>query len=190
MTPCRPRRAAFHPLWSAAPASVLGAVFALASGTSDIAAARPEAVASGMRTTFAVAATLIVVSLVFAMAGQPRAARTVSLGRVGGHPDPRDDDSRSGAQGGEDAPTLPIAFRAQAVKLASTSGMGTSQLAHERGISEQVRRDWLKRSDGDARCARRVGDGGAGFIPLLACSLPQDHVAGSQELCSGARFFR
>lgn len=48
-------------------ASVMGAVFALASGTSDIATALPEDVATGMRTTFAVAATLIVVALVFAM---------------------------------------------------------------------------------------------------------------------------
>jgi hypothetical protein len=43
-------------------ASVMGAVFALASATSDITTARPEAVATGMRITFAVAATLIVVA--------------------------------------------------------------------------------------------------------------------------------
>jgi MFS family permease len=44
-------------------ASVMGAVFALASATSDITTARPEAVATGMRTTFAVAAILIVAAL-------------------------------------------------------------------------------------------------------------------------------
>jgi hypothetical protein len=36
-------------------ASVMGAVFALASGAADIATAQPEAVATGMRITFAVA---------------------------------------------------------------------------------------------------------------------------------------
>jgi MFS family permease len=40
-------------------ASVMGAVFALASATTDIATARAEAVAAGMRVTFAVAAILI-----------------------------------------------------------------------------------------------------------------------------------
>lgn len=45
-------------------ASVLGAVFALASAATDISAAAPEAVATGMRTTFAVAAGMIVVALV------------------------------------------------------------------------------------------------------------------------------
>ena len=44
-------------------ASVLGAVFILASATTDIASAHPEAVARGMRITFAVAAALIVVAL-------------------------------------------------------------------------------------------------------------------------------
>ena len=59
-------------------ASVMGAVFALASATSDIATARPEAVASGMRITFAVAAALIAVALVVAVAVYrhlPRAER-------------------------------------------------------------------------------------------------------------------
>ena len=37
-------------------ASVMGAVFALASATTDITTARPDAVAAGMRVTFAVAA--------------------------------------------------------------------------------------------------------------------------------------
>lgn len=50
-------------------ASVMGAVFALASRTSDITAARPEAVAGGMRLTFAVAAGLNVIALVIAVGG-------------------------------------------------------------------------------------------------------------------------
>ncbi|NJN82071.1 MAG: MFS transporter [Caldilineaceae bacterium] len=60
-------------------ASVMGALFALAAGTSDMALAHPAAVAGGMRTTFAVAATLIVVALIFAIKSQARAMRAVSL---------------------------------------------------------------------------------------------------------------
>ena len=41
----------------------MGAVFATASATTDITTARPEAVATGMRFTFAVATGLIVVAL-------------------------------------------------------------------------------------------------------------------------------
>ena len=48
-------------------ASVMGAVFALASASIDITTARPEAVAIGMRITFAVAAMLIVVALTIAI---------------------------------------------------------------------------------------------------------------------------
>jgi EmrB/QacA subfamily drug resistance transporter len=48
-------------------ASVMGAVFALASAAIDITTARPEAVATGMRVTFAVAAILIVVALAIAV---------------------------------------------------------------------------------------------------------------------------
>ena len=48
-------------------ASVMGAVFALASATSNIETAHPEAVATGMRITFAVATILIVVALVIAV---------------------------------------------------------------------------------------------------------------------------
>ena len=44
-------------------ASAMGAVFALASATVGITTARPEAVATGMRITFAVAAILIGVAL-------------------------------------------------------------------------------------------------------------------------------
>lgn len=43
--------------------SVMGAVFAIASATTDITTAHPEAVAAGMRITFAVAAILIVVAI-------------------------------------------------------------------------------------------------------------------------------
>lgn len=48
-------------------ASVMGAVFAVASATTDITTARPEAVATGMRITFAVAAILMVVALAIAV---------------------------------------------------------------------------------------------------------------------------
>jgi MFS family permease len=51
-------------------ASVMGAVFALASGAADFATAPPEAVAAGMRITFAVAAALIVVALALATASR------------------------------------------------------------------------------------------------------------------------
>ena len=56
-------------------ASVMGAVFALASAASDITTARPEAVAAGMQITFAVAAILIVVALAIA-AWSSRMVRT------------------------------------------------------------------------------------------------------------------
>jgi EmrB/QacA subfamily drug resistance transporter len=56
-------------------ASVMGAVFALASATIDITTARPEAVATGMRITFAVAAMLIVVALAIAVGSRGLATR-------------------------------------------------------------------------------------------------------------------
>jgi MFS family permease len=56
-------------------ASVMGAVFALASATTGIATADPAAVATGMRITFAVAATLIVVALAMALGSRALAAR-------------------------------------------------------------------------------------------------------------------
>jgi EmrB/QacA subfamily drug resistance transporter len=59
-------------------ASVMGAVFALASATIDITTARPEAVATGMRITFAVAAILIVISLCIAIGSRAFATRVVS----------------------------------------------------------------------------------------------------------------
>jgi hypothetical protein len=52
--------------WLITGAPVMGAVFAYASATIDITTARPEAVATGMRITFAVATILIVVALAFA----------------------------------------------------------------------------------------------------------------------------
>ncbi|TIM41850.1 MFS transporter [Mesorhizobium sp.] len=56
-------------------ASVMGAVFAFASEAIDIATARPDAVATGMRITFAVAAILIVVALAVAVGCRAVAAR-------------------------------------------------------------------------------------------------------------------
>jgi len=63
-------------------ASVMGAVFALASVTTDITTARPEAVASGMRITFAVAAVLIVVALAIAVGSRALATRPSLPGDV------------------------------------------------------------------------------------------------------------
>ncbi len=60
-------------------ASFMGAVFALASGTIAITAARPEAVAAGTRVTFAVAAVLIVVALAVAIGSRAFAKRAPLL---------------------------------------------------------------------------------------------------------------
>jgi MFS family permease len=57
--------------------SALGAVFAFASGTSEIMTATPEAVALGMRITFTVAALLIVAALAIAAASRAFAPRPV-----------------------------------------------------------------------------------------------------------------
>jgi EmrB/QacA subfamily drug resistance transporter len=56
-------------------ASVLGAVFALASASVDMATARPEAVASGLRITFAVALVLIAFALAIALGSRTLAVR-------------------------------------------------------------------------------------------------------------------
>ena len=61
-------------------ASVMGAVFALASATIDITTARPEAVATGMRITFAVSGVLIVVALAIAVGTHHRTLRRRALG--------------------------------------------------------------------------------------------------------------
>jgi EmrB/QacA subfamily drug resistance transporter len=63
-------------------ASVMGAVFALASATIDITTARPEAVAAGMRITFAVAAIVIVVALAIAVGSRALATRPSLPGNV------------------------------------------------------------------------------------------------------------
>jgi EmrB/QacA subfamily drug resistance transporter len=59
-------------------ASVMGAVFALASATVDISTADPKAVATGLRITFAVAAMLMVVALAIAVEAYRRAVRNGS----------------------------------------------------------------------------------------------------------------
>lgn len=56
-------------------ASVMGAVFAFASATNDITTARPEAVATGTRITFAVAGSLIVVALAIGVGSRALATR-------------------------------------------------------------------------------------------------------------------
>jgi EmrB/QacA subfamily drug resistance transporter len=56
-------------------ASAMGAVFALASAITDITTARPEAIAAGMRITFAVAAILIAGALAIALGSRARAGR-------------------------------------------------------------------------------------------------------------------
>lgn len=61
-------------------ASVMGAVFAFASAASDITAANPEAVATGMRITFAVASVLAAAALALALGSRAfgRAARAAA----------------------------------------------------------------------------------------------------------------
>jgi EmrB/QacA subfamily drug resistance transporter len=56
-------------------ASVMGAVFALASAATNITTARPEAVAAGLRITFAVAGVLIVAALAIAAGVYRRTVR-------------------------------------------------------------------------------------------------------------------
>ncbi len=63
-------------------ASVMGAVFALASATADITTARPEAVAAGMRITFAVAAFLIVVAIALAIGSRALATHALTAQRA------------------------------------------------------------------------------------------------------------
>ena len=58
-------------------ASVMGAVFAFGSATTDIMAARPEAVADGMRITFGVATALIFAALAIAAASHALSRRVV-----------------------------------------------------------------------------------------------------------------
>jgi len=63
-------------------ASVMGAVFALASAAVDVTTAPPAAVATGMRITFAVAAMLIVVALAIAVGSRALATRSSLPGHV------------------------------------------------------------------------------------------------------------
>jgi hypothetical protein len=53
-------------------ASLMGAVFALASATTDITTAPPAAIATGMKVTFAVATMLILMALAIALATRAR----------------------------------------------------------------------------------------------------------------------
>jgi hypothetical protein len=64
-------------------ASVMGTVFALASATTDVSTAGSEAVARGMRITFAVAAILVVVALAIAVAARTLARRAVARPKPG-----------------------------------------------------------------------------------------------------------
>jgi hypothetical protein len=57
-------------------ASAMGTVFALASGAASITTAPPEAVAIGMRTTFALAAALIILALLAAIGSRLIAGRS------------------------------------------------------------------------------------------------------------------
>jgi len=59
-------------------AAVMGAVFAAASATTDITTAAPEAIAMGMRVTFAVSAVLIIVALALAAASHSLSRRTTA----------------------------------------------------------------------------------------------------------------
>ena len=62
-------------LWLITGASVMGAVFAIASATTNIMTASPNAVASDMRITFAVAGALIIVALAIASISQALSRR-------------------------------------------------------------------------------------------------------------------
>ena len=65
-------------------AAAMGAVFALGSGTADIATAAPDAVAAGTRITFVVAAGLIVGAIAVALHGHARAARAARAAGTAG----------------------------------------------------------------------------------------------------------
>ena len=58
-------------------ASAMGAVFVMVSAASDIALARPGAIASGMRVTFAAATGLVLLAIVLVLAGRALAASSV-----------------------------------------------------------------------------------------------------------------
>jgi hypothetical protein len=58
----------------------MGTVFALGSATTSIMAARPEAVATGMRVTSAVATVLILVALAIAIGSRASKSRRSTTG--------------------------------------------------------------------------------------------------------------
>ena len=60
-------------------ASAMGAVFAFASATTDIATAPPDAIAAGMRIAFAIAAVLALLAVAIAIAGRAGAGRVSAL---------------------------------------------------------------------------------------------------------------
>lgn len=60
-------------------ASAMGAVFAFASSASDITTAQPQAVAAGLRTTFAVAASLVILAIGIAFASQRAAVHRPAI---------------------------------------------------------------------------------------------------------------
>ena len=62
-------------------ASVMGTVFALGAASSSLMTARPEAVAAGMKVTFAVAAVLVIAALAIALVGQALSWRAVMASR-------------------------------------------------------------------------------------------------------------
>ncbi len=62
-------------------ASVTGAVFAIASAATDVTGVQPEAVATGMRVTFAFAAGLMVIALGIAVKSRALAARATGIGK-------------------------------------------------------------------------------------------------------------
>lgn len=64
-------------------ASVMGTVFALGAATTNLMAAHPEAVATGMRITFAVAATLTLIALAIAVGALRRTLRNQTLDAEG-----------------------------------------------------------------------------------------------------------
>ena len=65
--------------------AAMGAVFALASAATNIMTAPPEAVAAGMRITFAVAGALILVALAIASASQALSRRILQSGDLPDH---------------------------------------------------------------------------------------------------------
>jgi MFS family permease len=76
-------------------ASVMGAVFAFGSATSDITTASPDAVAIGMRITFAVAAALIVVALAISAAAYRRTFRNLEPASINDYRDVAKESSSS-----------------------------------------------------------------------------------------------